>query len=42
MMEEIKDAKDSEVLILGAPNPKMAKELEKEETVKEVVNFGSS
>jgi len=29
-MEEIKDAKDSEVLVLGAPNPKMAKELEKE------------
>lgn len=41
-MEEIKDTKDGEVLILGAPNPKMARELEKEEEIKEVVSFGSS
>lgn len=42
VMDEIKDAKDGEVLILGAPNPKMKKELEKEDEIKEVVSVGSS
>ena len=42
LMEEIKDVKDGEVLILGAPNVKMAKALEEEDEIKEVVSFGST
>ena len=41
-MEELKDKKDVDIMILGAPNQKMQNELEKEECVKEVVTFGSS
>lgn len=40
--EEIKDVRDGEVLILGAPNPKIAKELEKEDEILEVISFGNS
>jgi len=42
VLQEVKDAKDVEVLILGAPNPKMKGELDKEDEVKSVVSFGSS
>ena len=42
VMEEIKDVKDGEVLILGAPNVKMEKALENEDEIKEVVSFGST
>lgn len=42
VMEEIKDVKDGEVLILGAPNVKMGKALEDEDEIKEVVSFGST
>jgi len=42
VMEEIKDVKDGEVLILGAPNVKMERALEDEDEIKEVVSVGST